>query len=110
MMEDDMWEELNEMVPIIALGIYMPLILIEIIFEVRAKSGHYSLKDTLCSMTTAGFYLGTKTAMKGITPFLLYIAWEYRFFELELGWAPDGKGETTRQKQRQYRLEQAREQ
>lgn len=81
-----MWENLNNLVPIIALGIYLPLIVIEIILDLKNKSGGYSLKDTLCSMSTAGFYLGTKFLMKGATLFLLYLAWEYRFFETALAW------------------------
>ena len=81
-----MWEDVNEWVPIIALAVYLPLILIELFFSIKNRTHNYSLKDTLCSVTTASFYLGTKFLMKGTTLFLLYIAWEYRFAEMAMGW------------------------
>lgn len=81
-----MWADLNEQIPYIALAIYLPLILIELFLSIKNKTASYTWKDTFCSATTASFYLGTKFLMKGTTLFLLYVAWEFRFAELEMGW------------------------
>ena len=81
-----MWEELNANVPLVSTSVYATLLLFELGLDIRYSTKIYEMKDTLCSLTTTFFYLGTQFLIRGLTLFLFYFAWEHRFFELEMGW------------------------
>lgn len=82
-----MWESLIEDISVVAVGIYAALALLELTLDLRHKTGHYKLKDSLCSLTMGAFYLGTKFLTKGATLFIMLLASEYALFDIAGGWA-----------------------
>lgn len=81
-----MWQEFGETIPVLGIGIYLSLAVLEIFLDVYTKQGNYKLKDTLCSLTMGGFYTATKVLMKGATLFLMLLMQQHAFFTIENSW------------------------
>lgn len=81
-----MWTDIAVNISTVAVVIYLALALFEIALDFKQKSGHYRLKDSLCSLTMGGFYLGTKILMKGTTFFIFFLAQDYALFDFGQSW------------------------
>lgn len=81
-----MWDSLIVQVTTIGFIFYLSLALLEIAADLYRKTGHYMLKDTLCSLAMSAFYLGNKIVMKGTTLVLLYLAAQFSLTDWGLGW------------------------
>ncbi len=81
-----MWTEFAVNISSVAVIIYVFLALIEVSLDLAHKEGHYKLKDSLCSMTMGGFYLGTKLLMKSLTLVVLLFAGQYSVFDFSAQW------------------------
>ncbi|MFT5580041.1 MAG: sterol desaturase/sphingolipid hydroxylase (fatty acid hydroxylase superfamily) [Paraglaciecola psychrophila] len=81
-----MWTEFAVNISTVAIAIYVLLALIEVSLDLYRGEGHYQLKDSLCSMTMGGFYIGTKLLMKSITLVVLLFATQYSVFDFGIHW------------------------
>ena len=81
-----MWEEMIQNASIAGVGVYVVLTLVELVLDLKEKSGDYKLKDTLCSITMGGFYAVTRLMMKGTTLFLMLLAQQYAVYDFGLSW------------------------
>jgi sterol desaturase/sphingolipid hydroxylase (fatty acid hydroxylase superfamily) len=81
-----MWTEIAVNISGVAVIIYVVLAGIEVSLDFLQKDGHYKLKDSLCSMTMGGFYLGTKLLMKSLTLVVLLLAAQYSVFDFGGQW------------------------
>lgn len=81
-----MWANISENISAVAAVLYLLLAVVEISLDFKNKSGHYKLKDTLCSLSMGGFYLATKLLMKGTTFFIFFLAQDYALFDFGQSW------------------------
>lgn len=77
-----MWEEINNQIPLYAAVLYVTLIIIELVLDLRARSHVYKLKDTLCSLTMMTFYVGNRALMKGTTVAILLLVQQFAFYDM----------------------------
>lgn len=81
-----MWTEVALQISGVAVLIYISLALIEIALDLYQRTQHYQLKDTLCSLTMGGFYLGTKLLMKTLTLLIFVWASQHAVFDFSNSW------------------------
>lgn len=80
------WEIVLADTSLFALGVYVALILLELVFEFATKTHHYSLRDTLCSMSTGIMYSLLQLAMRGVSLAVLVFVSQFALFELDNSW------------------------
>lgn len=81
-----MWTDIAVDISTVAVAIYLLLAAVEIGLDLKNNSGHYKLKDSLCSLTMGSFYLGTKILMKGTTIFIFFLAQDFALFDFSESW------------------------
>ncbi|MCB1854408.1 MAG: sterol desaturase family protein [Halieaceae bacterium] len=80
------WNETLVGISSMSLLLYAVLVLIELGLEWRSREKFYSLKDTLCSLTTGGMYLLVQVLMRGIYIVALVFAHQFALFDIETNW------------------------